>query len=193
MSRTSTGPAPDRWSTSRNPQVTSAAPRSVFGFRIKILLASIQTDLLRQGHRSWSSSPTTPVAPGQPASRESRLTGRDQYSPSRGAGMSEPAVTVVCLRLTCDSRRRSRVHFRVRCTRLGSRARQAGISTAAAPRPYPTGERPGLRRLPVARSQPGSTHNTPFCTLRLTAAERAVAVHIGGSARVISGRRCHLQ
>src|SRR5260370_35766529 len=40
------------------------------GFRVKILLASIQADLLRQGHRSWSSSPTTPATLGQPASRE---------------------------------------------------------------------------------------------------------------------------
>ena len=30
-----------------NPQVTSAAPPSVSGFRVKIVLAFIQTDLLR--------------------------------------------------------------------------------------------------------------------------------------------------
>jgi hypothetical protein len=40
--------------------------------------------------------------------------------------MSGPAITMLCLRLTCGSRRRNGVHVRVRCTRLGSRARQAG-------------------------------------------------------------------
>ena len=37
------------WRATRNPQVTSAAPPSMSGFRVKILLASIQKDLLRQG------------------------------------------------------------------------------------------------------------------------------------------------
>jgi len=40
--------------------------------------------------------------------------------------MSGPAVTMACLRLTCGSRRRNGVHVWVRCTRLGSRTRQAG-------------------------------------------------------------------
>jgi hypothetical protein len=86
---------------------------------------------------------------------------------------------MVCLRLTYGTRRRNGVHVRVRYTRLGSRARKPGISAAAAPRPYPTGE--ASWPAPAARSQPGSTHNIPFCTLRLTAAESAVAEHIGGS------------
>src|SRR6185437_11952064 len=57
-----------------------------------------------------------------------------------------------------------------------------GIPAAAAPRPYPTGE--ASWPAPTARSQPGSTHNIPFCTPRLTAAESAVAEHKADIARV---------
>ena len=58
-----------------------------------------------------------------------------------------------------------------------------GIPAAAVPRPHPKGE--ASWPAPAARSQPGSTHNIPFRTLRLTAAESAVAEHIGGTGQAI--------
>jgi hypothetical protein len=85
---------------------------------------------------------------------------------------------MACSRLTYASRRRNGAHVRVRCTRPGSRARQAGHLDRGGATAYPRAKRPGVRP-PTARSQPGRTHNIPFCTLRLTAAESAAAEHIG--------------
>jgi|SRR6266700_6883800 len=70
--------------------------------------------------------------------------------------------------------------------RLGSRARQAGHPGRRRRHGLiPRAKHPGLRQLPAARSQPGSTHIIPFCTARLTAAESAAAEHIGGSVSVL--------
>ena len=56
-----------------NPQVTSAAPPSMSGFRVKIVLAFIQTDLLRQGASVLVIEPDDADNTGSASFPESRL------------------------------------------------------------------------------------------------------------------------
>jgi len=77
--------------------------------------------------------------------------------------MQGPAITLACLRLTCGASAVRRA-----CPGQVYQARQpCPASRASRPRRrhrlIPRAKRPGPRRLPAERSQPGSTHNIPFC------------------------------
>jgi hypothetical protein len=95
-----------------------------------------------------------------------------QYSPGRRPRHVRTSPHNGVLRPACGSRRRNGAHARVRRT-TPRQPRPAGRVSRPRRRHrlIPRAKRPGLRRRPAARSQPGSTHNIPFRTLRLTAAK----------------------